>query len=104
MYENSGQFEKVFQKCAEPFSGVFLIYDVDHNDEDDINKMFKKYNDETDEGLLLLNSPCFETITGSHELIYNKEIGHLTEYKTELNKSFSEKHNCSACEFIKNNF
>lgn len=96
--------EKLFNYSVNYFSGIFLIYDVDHNDNDDINEMFDKFNDESS-GLLLLNSPCLEVLsdTGIKEDYFIK-CNHLTEYKSRLNV-YHEKHgNINLKEYIKNNF
>jgi len=62
--------ERYFHYDYAAFSSVFLIYDVDHNDCDDLKRMFELCSDETSSGLLLVNSPCLEVIGD-----YNRERG-----------------------------
>ena len=44
--ENEMSIEKAFSYSYAFFSGIFLIYDVDHNDCDDVETMFKRFSDE----------------------------------------------------------
>lgn len=96
--------EKVFHYSAYHFSGIFLIYDVDHNDNDDIDRMFNKYNNESD-GLLLLNSPCLEVLADLN-VDKNRELKykHLKEYKKSLNMIHNSNGDESAVNFIIKNF
>ena len=50
---NSADIERYFSKFEENFSGIFLVYDVDHTLNEDLEKMFAKYNDETGSGCYL---------------------------------------------------
>ena len=59
--ENEMSIEKIFSYSYAFFSGIFLIYDVDHNDCEDIELMYKRFSDESS-GMLLLSSPCIEVI------------------------------------------
>ena len=86
--ENEMSIEKAFSYPYAFFSGIFLIYDVDHNNCGDIQEMFNKFSDEST-GMLLLSSPCIEVIAD-----YNHERGeckfsHLSEYATEINNYYS---------------
>ena len=96
-------FERFFEGINGLFAGIFIIYDVDHNSTEDISTMFEKYSDETTNGLLLLNSPCIEVVADAGRESELK-VCHLKEYKKSLNKRFSLSHNCSAKQFIIDNF
>lgn len=97
--ENEMSIEKAFSYPYAFFSGIFLIYDVDHNDCDDVEQMFIKFSDEST-GMLLLSSPCVEVIAD-----YNRERGeskysHLSEYSADINEHYKGATNA----FIVNNF
>lgn len=96
--------EKLFHYPTYHFSGIFLIYDVDHNDNEDVEMMFNKFNNESD-GLLLLNSPCLEVLADL-DIDKKRELrfGHLTEYKTKLNKYHNANGDNSSINYIANNF
>ena len=81
-----------------------MIYDVDHNDNEDVELMFNKFNNESD-GLLLLNSPCLEVLADinvdeKRELKFN----HLNEYKKSLNKYHNLNGNENSVKYIINHF
>lgn len=85
--ENEMSIEKAFSYPYAFFSGIFLIYDVDHNDCDDVEEMYKRFSDEST-GMLLLSSPCIEVIAD-----YNRERGeskysHLSEYAADINEHY----------------
>lgn len=96
-FENFTTFDK------RHFNATFLIYDVDHNEDEHINKMIERFSDESS-GLLLLNCPCLETISGVHHLIHNKKLFHLKEYKKRLNTHLEEHHKCHSKQFIVKHF
>lgn len=95
--------ESFFNFSKNYFQGIFLIYDVDHNSEQDIIDMFSVFNDESS-GLLLLSSPCLEVLgdydTSRTELYYH----HLREYKHELNIHYDLNCGTNTIDFIVNNF
>ena len=77
---NEMEIERAFSYSYAFFQGIFLIYDVDHNDEEDVTAMFNKFQDEST-GMLLLSSPCLEVV-GDYNRERDKEIYHrITEYK-----------------------
>lgn len=99
---NCEDVERYFSKFEETFSGIFLIYDVDHTSKEDLEKMFAKYRDETS-GLLILSSPCIEILSEPNR---NNElhVNHLCEYKTER-KAWVQKETSDSVEhYIINNF
>ncbi|MBE7039036.1 MAG: hypothetical protein E7404_09075 [Ruminococcaceae bacterium] len=100
---NEEDFELFFKEIEGKFAGIFIIFDVDHTMNDDLEEMFQKYNDETGNGLLLLSSPCIEVMaeTGRTEPL---RCNHLREYKTELNTRFNLAGYESAVKYIINNF
>lgn len=96
--------DKLFHYPTYHFSGIFLIYDVDHNDNKDVELMFNKFNNESD-GMLLLNSPCLEVLAdinvdSKRELRFN----HLSEYKKNLNVYHNLKGNKSSVNYIIEHF
>ncbi len=96
--------EKLFHYQAYQFSGIFLIYDVDHNDNDDIDLMFNKFNNETD-GMLLLNSPCLEVLADTNaNMKQEKRFNHLSEYKKSLNKYHYVNNKQSSIQYIISHF
>ncbi len=103
MKRNEEDFELFFNGMEGLFAGVFIIYDVDHTSNEELEEMFEKYNDETDKGLLLLSSPCIEVFSDverKEDLICN----HLKEYKKELNIKFNQAGFESAEKYIMQNF
>lgn len=100
---NTESIERAFGFFAETFSGIFLIYDVDHNDDDDIKEAFSKFN-EPSKGLLLLSSPCIEVL-GDYDR-NRKELycKHLKEYKSDLNKHHDKVNKCSCAKYIADHF
>ena len=101
--DNYGEIVNAFDYAQNFFQGVFLVYDVDHNDEDDIKEMFEMYKDESS-GLLLLSSPCIEVLAKNYHFIEGRKIKHLKEYKTLLNQYHEKNYCCNTVEYIANNF
>ncbi len=97
--ENEMSIEKAFSYAYAYFSGIFLIYDVDHNDCDDVEEMYNRFCDEST-GMLLLSSPCIEVIGDYNQNRTEETYHHLSEYKADINSHY----NGQAYEFIKNNF
>lgn len=91
--------EKVFKYYNGFFQGIFLIYDVDHNDCDDVNDMFNRFCDESS-GMLLLSSPCFEVIGDYNTSRIEEKYNHLSEYKADINSYYKG----GTFEFMKKNF
>lgn len=81
--------ESIFGFKPNDFIGIFWIYDVDHNSKEDIEMMYQKFNDENNNGLILLSSPCIEVLG-----TYNDEMSfsgnHLKKYKSILNTYYNE--------------
>lgn len=100
---NEEDFELFFKEIEGKFAGIFIIFDVDHTLDYELEEMFQKYNDETGNGLLLLSSPCIEVmadIDRTEPLICD----HLREYKVELNTRFNKAGHESAVKYIIKNF
>ena len=87
--ENTDSFEKLLSIHSELFQGIFLMYDVDHNDCEDINEMFSKFNDETSSGLLLLSSPCIEVLGDFDTSRKEERFKHIKDYKKVLNEYYN---------------
>lgn len=85
---NEMEIEKAFSYSYAFFSGIFLIYDVDHNDCDDVCKMFNKFADESS-GMLLLSSPCIEVIADYNINRPETKYFHLSEYKADINNYYN---------------
>lgn len=94
--------KRIFKLCNENFAGIFLIYDVDHTSNNDLEEMFRYFNDES-EGLLLVSSPCIEVISdfGRTEELKCK---HLKEYKSQLNTKLNKEGKESAKKYTLDNF
>lgn len=82
--EDEMSIEKMFSYTYGFFSGIFLIYDVDHNDCEDVEEMFGRFCDEST-GMLLLSSPCIEVLGDTHHERVEAKYCHLKEYKKEVN-------------------
>jgi len=85
-YNSNDSLEKALRFANNSFKGIFLMYDVDHNDEEDIKEMYDKFKDESS-GLLLLSSPCIEVL-GEYDHERFIECNKVTEYKADLNKHY----------------
>lgn len=100
---NEEDFELFFNEIDGKFAGIFIIFDVDHTLNEELEEMFKKYNDETENGLLLLSSPCIEVLAEKGRVDPLK-CDHLSEYKSKLNSKFNAEGHQSAEKYIINNF
>lgn len=80
--------ERFFNFSYASFHSIFLIYDVDHNDCDDVEEMFSYFCDES-KGMLLLNSPCLEVLADYDRDRKLLECHRLTEYKTLINNYYN---------------
>lgn len=97
--EPYNSIEKALSFYPNFFQKIFLLYDVDHNDCDDIKKMSETFRDEYS-GMLLLSSPCIEVL-GDYNLNRNEEqFTHLSKYKKIINKHYNGK----TIDYIKKNF
>ena len=101
--ERTDSIERAFSFPYGFFAGIFLVYDVDHNNNEDVERMFNKFQDEVT-GMLLLSSPCFEVI-GDYNLD-RKEARYtrLKEYKKDLNNYYGNNYQTSTIQYIANNF
>lgn len=89
---------------GELFNGVYIIYDVDHTSNEDLIKAYNLHNDENDNGLLLVSSPCIEVLTDLNREQDLKIKKSFKEYKAERNTVLQSKYKCNCEEYIKNNF
>ena len=102
-FDSTMDIDRIFNsELGELFKGIFLIFDVDHNDYEDLEKCMNFFNNESS-GLLLVSSPCIEVLG---DPIHNPIEGEsITEaYKKPLNNLWKSKLNISAIEYIKTNF
>ena len=105
-FDNSkDDIERFFGFATNYFQGIFLIFDIDHNDEQDVEDMFKMFQDEYS-GLLLVSSPCIEVLADlDNKIIGKKKFYDLSkEYKGVLNLFFDKNHHCNVWEYITDNF
>lgn len=86
--EKEMSIEKAFSYAYAFFSGIFLIYDVDHNDCEDIEEMYRRFSDEST-GMLLLSSPCLEVVADYNRDRKEEKYIHLSEYKKDLNNYYN---------------
>lgn len=98
--ESAYDFNKLFNRC---FSGIFLIFDVDHCWVETLEKLSDTFNNESD-GLLLVSSPSIEVLSEPErtEVLEIKES--FDEYKAGRNKHISKSSGCSAIDYICKNF
>ncbi len=94
--------ERMFSGFERIFSGVFLVYDVDHTSKDELAQMFEKFCDESS-GLLLLSSPCIEILSET-EREDPIVTDHLKTYKAERNVWAQNNFRKSAKDYIIENF
>lgn len=94
--------ERLFSGLESIFSGVFLVYDVDHTSREELSAMFERFQDETT-GLLLLSSPCVEILS---EIDRTEPIitDHLKSYKAERNIWAHQEFHKSAKDYIIDSF
>lgn len=85
--ENEMSIERTFFYSYAFFSGIFLIYDVDHNDSEDVEEMSRRFSDEST-GMLLLNSPCIEVLADFKRGRKESKYSRLKEYKAEINNHY----------------
>lgn len=105
-FDNSkDDIERFFGFATNYFQGIFLIFDIDHNDNDDVKNMFEKFQDEYS-GLLLVSSPCIEVLGDlDNKIIGKKKFYDLSkEYKGVLNLFFDKNYQCNVWEYISDNF
>ena len=100
--EKEDSIEKAFSLSSTKFNGIFLMYDVDHNDQTDIEEMFAKFQDESS-GMLLLSSPCIEVL-GEYDFHQEARFNHLREYKSRLNTKYNIEGYNSVEDYIIKNF
>lgn len=100
--EKEDSIEKAFSLSSTKFKGIFLMYDVDHNDQTDIEEMFAKFQDESS-GMLLLSSPCIEVL-GEYDFHQEARFNHLKEYKSRLNTKYNIEGYNSVEDYIIKNF
>ena len=104
LFDNQSEdIERYFSEQTRNFSGIFLIYDVDHTSNDDLANMFIKFQDETSSGLLILSSPCIEILSepNRREVLH---VNHLTEYKKERKTWVQDNYSYSIESYIVNHF
>lgn len=95
--KETDDFYRNFVSPKMKFAGIFLIYDVDHNSDDEIIEAFNKLNNEST-GLLLLNAPCIEVLGDTQNVEF--KCNRLTEYKNYLNDLHS-KNKISTLDYVK---
>ena len=94
-------FEHIFkadEQGIKPYSGIFLIFDVDHTSDEALASLCSLFSNETD-GMLLVSSPCLEVISEpdrKDELIIHE---HIKEYKRVVNTRYN-----GAIQYVINNF
>ena len=85
------------------FSGIFLIFDVDHCSNDKLEILSECFNNESD-GLLLVSSPCIEVLSEPERTSVLNIKKTFEEYKKERNAAICPIHNCSVIDYICENF
>ena len=85
------------------FSGIFVIFDVDHTSVSDLQESFEFHCDETTSGLLLVSSPCIEIISEPQRKDC-LSVCHLGEYKSARNTHCHNKYKKGVTQYIADNF
>ena len=85
------------------FSGIFVIFDVDHTNASDLKEAFAFHCDETSSGLLLVSSPCIEIISEPKRKD-TLSVCHLGEYKSTRNVHCHNVHKKDVTQYIADNF
>ena len=100
--KNKEDLERFFGFTTNAFQGIFLIFDLDHNDNEDLQTMFNMFNDEYS-GLLLISSPCIEVLGDLERKEF--QCKHIKkEYTTKLNTFHEINNKCNVEDFIIKNF
>ena len=68
------------------YSGVFLIFDVDHTSKETLKQLMDRFNNESD-GMLLVSSPCIEVMSDPGRKEELHIANHISEYKKIRNLS-----------------
>lgn len=98
----SDDIDKFFFNVNQNFAGIFIIYDADHNEANQLNKFYEIFNDETDQGILLLSTPCIEVL-GDEEQDEFRCLK-FRDYKAKLNTYHHNKDKCNVEDYIKQRF
>ncbi len=97
--ETHSSIERAFS--TENFAGIFLVYDVDHNSNQEIEEARERFNNILD-GLLTLSVPCVECIL---EMDFKPYVSSSYKgYKTAKNEWCMEQAGVSGKELIKYEF
>ena len=97
--ETHSSIERAFSN--ENFAGIFLVYDVDHNSNEEIEEARGRFNNISD-GLLTLSVPCVECVLEKDFKPYVSSS--YKGYKTAKNEWCTEQAGVSSKEFIKYEF
>ena len=101
--EEQYDLDKIFGENSYYFNGIFLLFDVDHTSESDLNIIFNIHNDETEKGLLLVSSPCIEIMSEPRRK-KTLQTAHLRSYKAERNIKIEKLYNTNTEQYIIDNF
>lgn len=100
--ETNTDINRLFEESTIFFAGIFLVYDVDHNDNEILDAAYQKFNN-TSDGLLILNVPCVEVLAEyDFERIF--ESNEISNYKSILNDYYSKKQGVNAIDYVKQYF
>lgn len=84
-------FDHIFKSDDQeikPYSGIFLIFDVDHTSNAVLESLCSRFSDETD-GMLLVSSPCIEVISEPNRTEKLRIGEHISEYKKQMNIKYN---------------
>lgn len=89
------------------FRYVFYVFDIDYTKKKDLLDAFDLFNDPTDRGLLLVSSPCIESLVDFESNCFDleNETGRKISniYKPLVQKQVQKIVNCGASKFIRDN-
>lgn len=80
------------------FSAIFLVYDVDHNTNKELENAYQYFNNISD-GLLILNVPYLEALA-EYNMNRVYKSTNFTDYKKILNQYYNDKFHLNVKEYI----
>ncbi len=104
--KNKDSLDQLFRYSSDrdEFAGIFLVFDLDHNDVDDCSRMIDLFSDEAS-GLLLLSSPCVEVLIDLEcSTRTNERYERLGKYKAKVNSLLEKIEKKKASDYLKERF
>lgn len=80
--------DRLYNLSGYAFSHIFLLFDIDSNEQTLLDFMFKHFNESTERGLFLPSSPMIESFIDITRSLY---VGSTKDYKQEIHRKHSPK-------------